>query len=445
MSKPVVAIVGRPNVGKSTLFNRITGGLVAIVENMPGVTRDRLYRDADWLGKKFALIDTGGIEFKDLGTPIATQMRKQAEIAMEEADVVVFVVDAQLPPTADDEMIARTLRRSGKPVLLAANKVENFAEVEGQLYDFLSLGLGEAIPISAVHGMNTGDLLDLVIANFPENSEEEYDPDVIRISVIGRPNVGKSSLVNIMLGKNRVIVSNIPGTTRDAIDSPFEQDGKHYVLIDTAGMRRKARIDELTEQYSVVRSLRAVDRSDVILMLIDAVDGVTEQDKKIAGYAHEAGKAIILVVNKWDLIEKDENTINKFEKTIRIELGFMQYAPTMFISALTGQRVTKIIELVDFVVEQNATRVTTATLNTLLREWLHLNPPPSDKGRRLKVRYLTQVSVKPPTFVFFVNDPELMHFSYKRYLENQMRKHFGFEGTPIRIVIRQKDEEKEKD
>jgi len=445
LSKPVVAIVGRPNVGKSTLFNRITGGLVAIVENMPGVTRDRLYRDAEWLGRKFALIDTGGIEFKDVGTPIPAQMRKQAEIAMEEADVVVFVVDAQVPPTQDDELIARTLRRSGKPVLLAANKVENFAEIEGQLYDFLSLGLGEAIPISAVHGMNTGDLLDLVISNFPEDSEEEYDPDVIRISVIGRPNVGKSSLVNTLLGKNRVIVSNIPGTTRDAIDTPFEQDGKHYVLIDTAGMRRKARIDELTEQYSVVRSLRAVDRSDVILMLIDAVDGVTEQDKKIAGYAHEAGKAIVLVVNKWDLVEKDENTINKFEKDIREELGFMQYAPTMFISALTGQRVTKIIELVDFVVEQNATRVTTATLNTLLREWLHLNPPPSDKGRRLKVRYITQVGVKPPTFVFFVNDPELMHFSYKRYLENQMRKHFGFEGTPIRIVVRQKDEEKEKD
>jgi len=445
LSKPVVAIVGRPNVGKSTLFNRITGGLVAIVENMPGVTRDRLYRDAEWLGRKFALIDTGGIEFKDVSTPIPAQMRKQAEIAMEEADVVVFVVDAQLPPTADDEMIARTLRRSGKPVILAANKVEDFSQIEGQLYDFLSLGLGEAIPISAVHGMNTGDLLDLVISNFPEEGEEEYDPDVIRISVIGRPNVGKSSLVNTLLGKNRVIVSNIPGTTRDAIDTPFEQDGKHYVLIDTAGMRRKARIDELTEQYSVVRSLRAVDRSDVILMLIDAVDGVTEQDKKIAGYAHEAGKAIILVVNKWDLIDKDENTINKFEKDIRVELGFMQYAPTMFISALTGQRVTKIMELVDFVVEQNATRVTTATLNTLLREWLHLNPPPSDKGRRLKVRYITQVGVKPPTFVFFVNDPDLMHFSYKRYLENQMRKHFGFEGTPIRIVVRQKDEEKEKD
>lgn len=445
MSKPVVAIVGRPNVGKSTLFNRIAGGLVAIVENTPGVTRDRLYRDAEWLGRKFALIDTGGIEFRNADAPIAAQMRRQAEIAIEEADLIIFVVDARLPPTPDDDLIARTLRRSGKPVILAANKVENFAQMESQLYDFLSLGLGEAIPISAVHGMNTGDLLDLVIANLPENSEEEYEPDVIRISVVGRPNVGKSSLVNTMLGKNRVIVSNIPGTTRDAIDTPFEQNGKHYVLIDTAGMRRKARIDELTEQYSVVRALRAVDRSDVILMLLDAVEGVTDQDKKIAGYVHEAGKAIILVVNKWDLIEKDEKTINKFERTIREELGFMQYAPTMFISALTGQRVAKIIELVDFVAEQHSARVTTSTLNTLLREWIHLNPPPSDKGRHLKIRYLTQVGVKPPTFVFFVNDPELMHFSYKRYLENQMRKHFGFEGTPIRMIIRQKDEEKEKD
>ncbi|MGI6119252.1 MAG: ribosome biogenesis GTPase Der [Desulfosporosinus sp.] len=445
MSKPVVAIVGRPNVGKSTLFNRITGGLVAIVENMPGVTRDRLYRDAEWRGQKFTLIDTGGIEFKDAGTPLAAQMRQQAEIAIEEADVVVFIVDAQLPPSSDDDLIARILRRSEKPVILTANKVENFKQIEGQLYDFFSLGLGEPIPISAVHGMNTGDLLDLVIANFPKNNEEEYDSDVIRIAVIGRPNVGKSSLVNTMLGKNRVIVSNIPGTTRDAIDTPFEQDGKHYVLIDTAGMRRRGRIDKLTEQYSVVRSLRAVDRSDVILMLIDAIDGVTEQDKKIAGYVHKAGKAIILVVNKWDLIEKNEKTINKFEKSIREELSFMQYAPTMFVSALTGQRVSKIMDLVDFVAEQNSARVTTSILNTLLREWLHLNPPPTDKGRQLKVRYLTQVGVKPPTFVCFVNDSKLMHFSYKRYLENQMRKHFGFEGTPIRIVVRQKDEEKEKD
>lgn len=440
MSKPVVAIVGRPNVGKSTLFNRIAGGLVAIVENMPGVTRDRLYRDAEWLGRKFALIDTGGIAFKDAETPITVQMRRQAEIAMEEADVILFVVDANVPPTPDEELIARTLRRFDKPVILVANKVENFEKMEGQLYEFLSLGLGEAFPISAVHGRNTGDLLDLVAANLPDDDSEEEDPDVIRISVIGRPNVGKSSLVNKLLGKDRVIVSETPGTTRDAIDTPFEQDGKHYVLIDTAGMRRKARIEELTEQYSVVRSLRAVDRSDVALMLIDAVEGVTEQDKKIAGYAHEAGKGIILVVNKWDLIPKDEKTINKFEKTIRDELAFMQYAPTMFISALTGQRVAKIMELVDFVAEQNATRVTTATLNSLLREWVHLNPPPSDKGRHLKIRYLTQVGVKPPTFIFFVNDQELMHFSYKRYLENQLRKHFGFEGTPIRFILRQKEE-----
>ena len=443
MSKPVVAIVGRPNVGKSTLFNRIAGGLVAIVENVPGVTRDRLYRDAEWLGRKFVLIDTGGIEFKDERTPISSQMRKQAEIAMEEADVIIFVVDAQIASTPDDEIIARLLRRSGKPVLLAANKVENFKNAELQIYDFLTLGLGEAIPISAVHGMNVGDLLDEVISKLPEAEEEEYDPDVIRISVIGRPNVGKSSLVNTLLGKNRVIVSDIPGTTRDAIDTPFENEGKHYILIDTAGMRRKGKIDELTEQYSVVRSLRAVDRSDVILMLLDATEGVTDQDKKIAGYAHDAGKGIVLIVNKWDLIEKDDKTINSFEKKLREQLGFMQYAPTMFVSAKTGQRVNKILELVHFVAEQNSTRVTTATLNTLVREWLHLNPPPTDKGRRLKVLYTTQVGVKPPTFVFFVNDPELMHFSYRRYLENQMRKHFGFEGTPIRIVIRQKDEERE--
>lgn len=441
MSKPVVAIVGRPNVGKSTLFNRLAGGLVAIVENRPGVTRDRLYRDSEWLGRKFTIIDTGGIEFVNENTPITSQMRRQAEIAIEEADVIVFVVDAQISPTPDDDMIAQTLRRSGKPIILAANKVENFTKSE--LYEFYDLGLGEPLPISAVHGMNIGDLLDEVISHFPDEIEEELDPDTIRIAVIGRPNVGKSSLVNTLLGEERVIVSNIPGTTRDAIDSAFEHDGKHYVIIDTAGMRRKGRIDELTEQYSVSRSLRAVDRSDVILMLIDASEGVAEQDKKIAGYAHEAGKGIVLVVNKWDLIEKDDKTMNRFEKDIREELGFMQYAPTLFISAKTGQRVTKILDLVDFVAEQNSTRVATATLNTLVREWLHLNPPPTDKGRRLKVMYATQVGVKPPTFVFFVNDHELMHFSYRRYLENQLRSSFGFEGSPIRMVVRQKDEERE--
>lgn len=441
MSKPVVAIVGRPNVGKSTLFNRLAGGLVAIVENRPGVTRDRLYRDSEWLGRRFTIIDTGGIEFVNENTPITSQMRRQAEIAIEEADVIVFVVDAQISPTPDDDMIAQTLRRSGKPIILAANKVENFTKSE--LYEFYNLGLGEPIPISAVHGMNVGDLLDEVISHFPDEIEEELDPDTIRIAVVGRPNVGKSSLVNTLLGEERVIVSNIPGTTRDAIDSAFEHDGKHYIIIDTAGMRRKGRIEELTEQYSVSRSLRAVDRSDVILMLLDAAEGVTEQDKKIAGYAHEAGKGIVLVVNKWDLIEKDDKTMNRFEKDIREELGFMQYAPTLFISAKTGQRVTKILDLVDFVAEQNSTRVATATLNTLVREWLHLNPPPTDKGRRLKVLYATQVGVKPPTFVFFVNDHELMHFSYRRYLENQLRTSFGFEGSPVRMVVRQKDEERE--
>lgn len=441
MSKPVVAIVGRPNVGKSTLFNRLAGGLVAIVEDRPGVTRDRLYRDSEWLGRKFTIIDTGGIEFKNEQTSISTQMRRQAEIAIEEADVIVLVIDAQNSLTPEDEMIAQTLRRSGKPVVIAANKVEDFSKVE--LYEFYSLGLGEPIPISAVHGMNVGDLLDQVISYFPSEQEEEYDPDIIKIAAIGRPNVGKSSLVNALLGEERVIVSNVPGTTRDAIDSAFEHEGKHYILIDTAGMRRKGRIEELTERYSVSRSLRAVDRSDVVLMLIDGSEGVTEQDKKIAGYAHESGKGIILVVNKWDLVEKDEKTMNRFEKDIREQLGFMQYAPTLFISAKTGQRVNRLLELVDFVAEQNSTRITTATINTLVREWVHLNPPPTDKGRRLKILYITQVGVKPPTFVCFVNDPELMHFSYKRYLENQLRKSFGFEGSPIHLVVRQKDEEKE--
>ncbi|CAA7602028.1 GTPase Der, C-terminal KH-domain-like [Acididesulfobacillus acetoxydans] len=443
LTKPVVAILGRPNVGKSTLFNRIAGGLVAIVENRPGITRDRLYRDAEWLNRKFSLIDTGGIEFRDLSTPLSAQMRRQAELAVEEADVILFLVDAQAALTPDDYTIAHLLRRSAKPVILVANKVENFDKAEAELFELLELGLGEAVPVSAVHGLNTGDLLDAVVAQLPPDPGEDAEPDVIHIAVIGRPNVGKSSLVNSLLGEERVIVSNIPGTTRDAIDTPFRREGKNYVLIDTAGMRRKAKIAELTEHYSVVRSLRAVDRSDVVLMLMDATEGVTEQDKKIAGYAHESGKGIILIINKWDLIEKDDKTMNKFEKDVREELGFLQYAPTLFISAKTGQRVNKILELVDFVAEQNSTRVATAVLNEQIREWIHLNPPPTDKGRRLKILYATQAGVKPPTFVFFVNAPELMHFSYRRYLENRLRQTFGFEGSPLRLVTRQREPEED--
>lgn len=441
LSKPVAAIVGRPNVGKSTLFNRIIGKMVAIVENTPGVTRDRLYFDAEWLNRKFTLIDTGGIEFKDETTPLSAKMKKQAEIAVEEADVVVFVVDAQTKITSDDEMIAKNLRRSGKPVLLVANKVENFTAFEAEMYEYLRLGLGDPIPVSAAHGMNIGDLLDKIILTLPDKFEEDYDPDVVKIAVIGRPNVGKSSLVNMLVGEERVIVSNIPGTTRDAIDTPFEYEGKNYVLIDTAGIRRKKKIAELTENYSVIRSFRAIDRSDVVLMIIDATEGITDQDKRIVGYAHEKGKGIILIVNKWDLIEKDEKTLNKFEKKIREELSFLDYAPTQFVSAKTGQRINKIMDLVDFVAEQNCRRVMTATLNNLLREWVYLNPPPSDKGKRVKFFYATQKSVKPPTFVFFVNEPELVHFSYRRYLENQLRKTFGFEGSPIRLIMHRKDEE----
>ena len=440
MSKPVVAIVGRPNVGKSTLFNRIVGGLVAIVEDTPGVTRDRLYYDAEWLGRRFTLIDTGGIEFKDKTTPLSTQMKKQAEMAIDESDVVIFLVDAQTKLTPDDLLIAKYLRKAGKPILLVANKVENFANFETEAHEFLALGFGECFPISAVHGLNVGDLLDTVIWELPKQIVEEHDPDIIKIAVIGRPNVGKSSIVNMLLGEERVIVSDIPGTTRDAIDTPFTYDDKNYILIDTAGIRRKKKIAELTENFSVIRSFRAVDRADIVLMVIDAAEGVADQDKKIAGYAHEAGKGLILIINKWDLIEKDDKTLNKYEKNLREELSFIPYAPTQFVSALTGQRINKIMELVEFVAEQTSMRILTSTLNNMLREWVHLNPPPSDKGKRLKILYATQQSVQPPTFIFFVNDPELMHFSYKRYLENQLRKTFGFEGSPIRIINRKREE-----
>ncbi len=437
MPKPIVAIVGRPNVGKSSLFNRIAGARIAIVEDMPGVTRDRLYQDAEWQGREFTLVDTGGLDFAE--DIITAQIRKQAELAINEADAILFLVDAREGLTSIDEEVAKVLRKSDKPVLLVANKVEQFDLSKIPYYDFYQLGLGDPIPVSAAEGLNTGDLLDELVKLLPEPEGDPYSPDTIRIAVIGRPNVGKSSLVNAILGEERVIVSDIPGTTRDAIDTLFERNGKSYVIIDTAGMRRRGRIDLPTERYSVVRALRAVDRCDVTLMVFDATEGVAEQDKKIVGYAHDKGKAIILVVNKWDLIEKDDKTMNKYDKKIREEIAFLSYIPIMYISALTKQRLPKVLEMVDFVAEQASRRVPTADLNNLVREATQATPPPADKHRRLKIFYVTQGGVKPPTFIFFVNDPELMHFSYQRYLENQIRATYGFEGTPLRIFLRKRE------
>lgn len=437
--KPVVAIVGRPNVGKSTLFNRLTRSHLAIIEDYPGVTRDRLYQDAEWNNQIFTLIDTGGIEVSSNDTILA-KVRKQAQVAMEEADVIVFLCDIKAGVTTEDMEIAQMLRRTKKDVVLGVNKVENFDKLD-DIYEFYQLGLGDPYPISASHGMNTGDLLDKVVELVGKYAEDDYEPDVIKISVVGRPNVGKSSLTNAILGQERSIVSNIPGTTRDAIDTPFERDGQQYVIIDTAGMRRKSKVLESTERYSVIRSLRAVDRSDVVLMVINAEEGLIEQDKKIVGYAHEQGKAIILVVNKWDLIEKDDKTSATMEKKIRSELLFLQYAPMVFVSAQTKQRVNRIIDMVNTVVEQNSLRINTSVLNEIVRDAVQLNPPPSDKGKRLKIFYATQGGVKPPTFVLFVNEPEIMHFSYERFLENRIRENFGFEGTPIRFVIRKRSED----
>ncbi len=436
MAKPVVAIVGRPNVGKSTLFNRIVGSRVAIVEGEPGVTRDRLYQDAEWSGRSFTLVDTGGLDFQD-SCEIIQGVRRQVELAIQEADVVLFVVDARTGLNPDDEEVAFIIRRAKKPVVLVVNKVEKYDSLT-HIYDFYRLGLGDPIPVSAAEGLNTGDLLDRLVELLPPEEEETYLPDVIKISVIGRPNVGKSSLVNTILGEERVIVSNIPGTTRDAIDTPYERDGRHYVIIDTAGMRRRSKIDLPTEKYGVIRSLRAVDRSDVVLIVLNALEGVTEQDKRITGYAHEAGKALVIVVNKWDLVEKDDRTMNRYTEIIRRELGFIQYAPVIFTSAVTGKRVLKVLELVDFVAEQHSARISTSDLNALIREATLQNPPPSDKGRHLKILYATQGGVKPPRFILFVNEPELMHFSYLRYLENQLRSAYGFEGTPIRLIMRRR-------
>jgi GTP-binding protein len=434
MAKPVVAIVGRPNVGKSTLFNRLVGARKAIVEDIPGVTRDRLYDSSDWEGREFILIDTGGIRF-DQGDIFGKEIKMQAELAIEEADVIIMVVDGKEGSTGEDEMVADLLRRSDKPIILAANKIEDFRKKD--YFDFYRLGLGEPIPISAMHGMNTDELMDAMLAKFPPEVDVEEDQDAIKIAIVGRPNVGKSSLVNAFLGEARVIVSDIPGTTRDAIDTPFEFQGRKYLLIDTAGMRKKSKIKEATERYSVIRALKSVERADVVLIMLDAQEGILEQDKKIAGYVHEQGKANIIVVNKWDLVKKNQYTMNQYDKSIRDEFKFLAYSPIMYVSALTRQRIFKVLDLVDFVAEQHNRRINTSDLNQVVNEAQMLNPLPGGGGKKVKIKYAAQVKTAPPTFAFFSNHPDLVHFSYLRYLENTLRTNFGFEGSPIRLLVRQ--------
>ena len=439
MSKPLVAIVGRPNVGKSHLFNKLAGKRLSIVEDTPGVTRDRIYADTDWNGRAFTMVDTGGIEPKT-NSEILRFIREQAEIAIATADVIVLVTDIHTGVTAADSEIATMLQRAGKPVVLAVNKMDSTGLPDPGLYEFYSLGLGEPIPVSAVHGHGTGDLLDACVAAFPPEDEEETEPDVIKVAMIGRPNVGKSSLTNYILGEKRVIVSDVAGTTRDAVDSYFENETGKYLFIDTAGIRKKSKVDDKIEKYSVMRAQQAIERADVCLILIDAQDGVTEQDSKVAGMAHEAGKASIIVVNKWDLVEKDTKTMDKMRQDVMRDLSFMSYAPIVFISALTGQRVSRLFELIRFVSDQSAMRITTGMLNSVLEDATARVQPPTDKGRRLKLYYMTQTGVKPPCFVVFVNNAELFHFSYQRYIENQIRAVFGLEGTPVRMVVRQKGE-----
>ncbi|MDY6103077.1 MAG: ribosome biogenesis GTPase Der [Acetatifactor sp.] len=440
-SKPIVAVVGRPNVGKSTLFNALAGENISIVKDTPGITRDRIYADVTWLDKTFTLIDTGGIE-PDSKDVILSQMRSQAEIAMETADVIIFLVDVKQGLQDADSKVADMLRRSKKPVVLVVNKVDSFQKYMADVYEFYNLGMGDPHPVSAVNRLGIGDMLEEVVSYFPEGAGEEEEDDRVRVAIVGKPNVGKSSLINKILGENRLIVSDIAGTTRDAVDTEVTYQGKEYVFIDTAGVRRKNKIKEDLEHYMIVRTVSAVERADVVVMMIDATEGVTEQDAKIAGIAHDRGKAIIVAVNKWDAVEKDDKTIYRFTERVKDTLSFMPYAEILFLSAKTGQRIPKLFETIDIVNENHAMRVATGVLNEIMTEAVAMQQPPSDKGKRLRLYYITQVSVKPPTFVIFVNDKELMHFSYTRYIENQIRETFGFKGTPLHFIIRERGEEK---
>ena len=437
MSKPIVAIVGRPNVGKSTLFNALAGENISIVKDTPGVTRDRIYADVTWLDRKFTLIDTGGIE-PDSSDVILSQMREQAQIAIDTADVILFLTDVRQGMVDADSKVADMLRRSHKPVILVVNKVDSFQKLMPDVYEFYSLGIGDPMPVSSASRLGIGDMLDEVVKHFPEEKEDEEDDDRPRIAIVGKPNVGKSSIINRLIGENRVIVSDVAGTTRDAIDTEVRHKGQSYVFIDTAGLRRKSRIKEELERYSIIRTVTAVERSDVVILVIDAKEGVTEQDAKIAGIAHERGKGVIIAVNKWDAIEKNDKTIYEYTNRIRTTLSYMPYAEMVFISALSGQRLPRLFDLIDMVIENQNLRVSTGVLNEILMEAVAMQQPPSDKGKRLKLFYITQVAVKPPTFVVFVNDKELMHFSYTRYLENKIRDAFGFRGTALKFLIRER-------
>ncbi|WP_278712729.1 ribosome biogenesis GTPase Der [Eubacterium ventriosum] len=441
MSKPIVAIVGRPNVGKSTLFNALAGKKISIVKDTPGVTRDRIHADVDWLDHKFTMIDTGGIE-PDSNDIILSQMREQAQIAIDTADVIIFMTDVKQGLVDSDAKVADMLRRSHKPVILVVNKVDNFNKMMADVYEFYNLGIGDPVPISASQRSGLGDMLDKVVNYFADLNLEQEEDDRPRIAIVGKPNVGKSSIINKITGESRVIVSNIAGTTRDAIDTDVKWNGKDYVFIDTAGLRRKSKVKEEIEKYSIIRTVTAVERADLVIIVIDAVEGVTEQDAKIAGIAHENGKGIIIAVNKWDAIEKNDKTVYEYTNKVRDILSFMPYAEIMFISAKTGQRLPKLFDMIDFVIANHAMRIETGVVNEIMAEAVALQQPPSDKGKRLKLYYITQVSVKPPTFVIFVNDKQLMHFSYTRYIENKIREAFGFKGTPLRFIIRERKEDK---